>query len=284
MPINDFRKIAQSCRRLGYEGMGFSAFGEVFTHKDAVEIISSAKEMGFKNIETHTNGIALYKYDMEKLLTSGLDILKISFPGFGKEPFVRIFGVDRYEEFKMSVKILLETHRKINSKMRISFLPRTYLTMKQIQESEFYTQFIAEHLNDRINICDPTKVFETWGGVIKKSDMVNSMKLDINPLKSLYPLKKPFLCSNLLSYGVTVNGDVRVCNCKYDFSIETPEDPFLVGNIWDYESMEDLMKKNTDKANKLLSDFRNGKMPGLCKACAVYTPFDPNHKPFGKSS
>jgi len=272
MSIEDFTKIAHSCRNSGYEGIGFSSFGEVFTHKNAVDIICAAKDIGFKNIETHTNGIALHKFNIEKLLNSGLDILRISFPGFERDPFRKVFGVNRYEEFQESVTVLLETHRKTNSKMQILFLPRTYLARDEIYESEFFRRFVAGHLNERIAICDPIKVFDTWGGAIKKTDLVNGMKLDINPLKSLYPLKKPFLCSNLLNYGITVNGDVRVCNCKYDHSIGTSEDPFLIGNIWDFDNIAALMKNNADKINELLSDFRNGKMPELCKACAVYTP------------
>jgi MoaA/NifB/PqqE/SkfB family radical SAM enzyme len=115
--------------------------GELFMHKDAIEIIKTAKDVGFKHIGTFLNGILIHRFSAEDLLTSGIDALLISFPGFTADIYQEIFGVMKFDEFRKSIVELLETHKKINSEVFIIFEPRTYLTLKKIKESVFYQRF-----------------------------------------------------------------------------------------------------------------------------------------------
>jgi len=273
MKVEEFKYIAESAVKLGYENLDLtSPSGELFVSNNAIKIIQIAKEAGFKHIGTFTNGILIHRFKTEELLTSGIDVLLISFPGFNDKIYEEIFGVKKYREFEKSTIELLEIHKKINSRVMIIFEPRTYLTLRQIKESDFYKNYLSQFISDKIFIKEPLRVFDSWGGEIRQKDLIRGMKVDRNPLKSIYPLKKVFLCIRLLSIGVLANGDVRLCNCRYDSTIETEKDSLCIDNIKKYESFIDLMIKNEKKINKIKTDFIHGKLPALCKNCPFYIP------------
>jgi hypothetical protein len=119
---------------------------------------------------------------------------------------------------------------------------------------------------------ETVKVFHSWAGQVKSENLFKGMKADINPIKSICPLKKVYLCKRLLEIGILVNGDVRFCNCIYDSSIETPTDSLFIDNIFKYNNFSELMSNNIDKINKILSGFIHGKIPALCKKCPDYHP------------
>jgi hypothetical protein len=273
MATEVFKGIAESAVKIGYKNLDLTPLsGEFFIHNNAAELLKTAKNAGFKHIGTFTNGILLQKHNIEELLKSGLDVLLISFPGFNDKIYEEIFGVKKYREFEKSTIELLETHKKINSDVFIIFEPRTYLTLKQIKTSEFYKSFVSKFVSDKVFIKEPLRVFDSWGGEIRQKDLIKGMKVDRNPLKSIYPLKKVFLCIRLLSIGVLANGDVRLCNCRYDSTIETEKDSLFIDNIKNYRDLEDLIYQNEVKINKIKTDFINGKLPELCKKCPFYMP------------
>jgi hypothetical protein len=132
--------------------------------------------------------------------------------------------------------------------------------------------FVSQFISDKVRITKPLRVFDTWGGEIKQNDLIKGMKVDRKPLKSVYPIKKVFLCNRMLSIGVLANGDVRLCNCRYDSTIETEEDSLFIDNVRNYNSFRDLIIKNENKINKIKSDFIHGELPALCKKCPFYIP------------
>lgn len=275
MPITEFTKIVESCVQMGYENLDLTSMGgEFFTNRDAVDFVEAGKNAGFKHIGLFTNGLLIHRFNIDKLLQSGVDVLLISFPGFSKELYRQIFNIDSFDDFKQSVELLLKSHHRLNSNVIIIFEPRTYLTKKQIEKSEYYNKAILPYLSDHIIMKEPLRVYDTWGGDINQSDLINGMKLDINPVKSIYPFKKVFLCCRIVMPGILANGDVRLCNCRYDATIESDKDSLYVGNLNNYKNFEDLIRKNEAKVYEILSDFINGKMPALCRQCPFFDPID----------
>ena len=273
MDLSRFRTIATSCVNLGYENLDLTSLGgELFTHPDALEIIRIAKKSGFKHIGAYTNAILIRRFQVEELLSSGVDALLISFPGFGGSYYREIFGVDAYAPFEDSVLRLLHAHRKLASRVSIVFEPRTYLTLRQIKNSPFYLDHLSRHVSDRIVLGEPLRVFDTWGGEISDSDLVGGMKADVNPIKSLSPLKKTYLCARVVLPGIQANGDVRLCNCRYDRTIETTDDDLFIGNIAGYDDLEALLADNCGKIASIWRDFRSGRLPALCRKCPFYLP------------
>lgn len=168
--------------------------------------------------------------------------------------------------------ILFETHKRLNSDVIIVLEPRTYLTKEQIERSDFYKEFVSQFVGERIVIKEPLRVFDTWGGEIRKRDLMDGMRLDVNPVKPLYPLKGSHLCCRILMVGILANDNVRLCNCRYDFTIETEMDALYLENLNGYCDFRELYLANQDKIEKIHSDFRNGKMPALCRKCPFYEP------------
>jgi Radical SAM superfamily len=273
MSFEVFGDVVRSAVSSGMENLDMTPLtGDLFTHERAVEMITAARQAGIRRIEAYTNGILLHRHDMARLVTSGIDPLYISFPGFEERQFEEIFGVRRFGEFKMSVDSLLAAHRDARSAMRIIFEPRTYLTHEQLIESEFFRDYLSRHISEVVKVEAGVKVFDSWAGTIRNGDLPGGMKVDLNPVKSIYPVKKVFLCQRLLTVGVLANGDVRLCNCRCDESIETETDSLFIANIKDYESFHSLIIENSGRIAKLRSDFIRGKLPVICRKCPFYAP------------
>ena len=276
MPPALFESVATSAVKLGYENLDLtSPGGELFVIKNVVTLIEVAKKAGFRHIGTYTNGMLLYRHDMERLLLSGIDALLISFPGFERHLFKEIYQVDKYDQFRKSISQLLEAHRRLGSNVFIVFEPRTYQSLREIEKSEFYKQVVGRYLNDRIKMTQPLRVFDTWADTIKKEDLNPGMKMDVMPLKSIYPLKNPYLCTRLYILGVCANGDVRLCNCIHDAAIESEQhDGLYIDNLHQHQGLEGLMAANKAKIDQIRSSFRAGKIPHPCRSCALYLPAD----------
>ncbi len=277
MNLDSFRSIAESSIRLGYEDLSLTSMsGELFTHENAVQIIKAAKAAGFNGIFCFTNGILIHKHNIEELLTSGITHIFISFPGFSEKLYEQIFKVSTFSDFKKSIQMLLKTHKSLDSKVKISFLPRTYLTLREIKDSEFYRSCISHYISDLVDMDEPLYFYDTWGGDIDSSQLVEGMTVDLNPLKSIHPFKKTYPCNMMLRFGILVNGDVRLCNCRYDSTIGTTKDSLYIGNIADHNNLESFMLANKVKIEKMRHEYINGNMPALCKKCPMYTPVDFN--------
>jgi len=273
LEVEEFRKIAESAVQSGYHSLNLCPLtGEIFIHPDAVPLIRLAKKAGFEHISATTNGILLYRHNLQELLQSGINQLVISFPGFTETSFAEIFGVRKFPEFIKSVSELLITHQKLDSKVMLCFAPRSYLTREQIMSSDFYKNIVSKFESNLIYLDNTIDIVDSWGGKIKSKDLVKGMKVDRSPIKSLYPLKKVYLCDRLLDVGVLANGDVRLCICRYDSTIETPMDPLFIDKLNNYSSFQELMIKNKEKINQIWADFITGNLPKICRKCPFYRP------------
>lgn len=272
MPIDSFSEVVHSAVDLGYTNLDLTSLGgEILLHPEVATIACIAKQAGLRHIGAFTNGILFYRHNIETLLET-INVLLVSFPAFDPVVYREIFQVDSYSEFEKSITLLLKKHREMDSSTSIIFEPRTYLTQEEIARSPFYKKVISPYLNERILLREPLRVFDTWGNDIKQKDLPAGMVADINPAKSVWPLKKSYPCCRLFIPGVLVNGDVRLCNCRYNATIETGLDPLVIGNLRDYRSLADLIVVNKGKIDRLLHDFCRGKMPVLCKKCPFYSP------------
>ena len=97
-------------------------------------------------------------------MRSGVTSILISSPGFSESLYEEIFQVKKFGDFKESIRALLEAHRAIGSKVKIAFEPRTYLTLPEILESEFYKNCVSQYIRDLVYINEPLYFYDTWGG------------------------------------------------------------------------------------------------------------------------
>jgi predicted nucleotidyltransferase len=274
LSLGEFRHRAEAAVASGLHYLDLTPVtGELFLHKEAVAIIREAKRTGFRHVGTYTNGILLRKHGVKEILESGLDVLLISFPGFDRRAYKLVYGVEKYDDFEQSIRELLDVHATTKSEVYVIFEPRTYLTLRQIERSEFYRGHLAPRLGERVILRQPVRVFDTWGGEIRRKDLPRGMKLRAISVKSLAPLKRVHPCVHLYSMGVLVNGDVRLCNCRYDSTIETAKDSLRLDNLMNCDGdLVSLLKANRTKIAGIRADFVRGKLPELCKRCPFYSP------------
>lgn len=274
LTLDEFRRRASTAVAFGFRALELTPVtGELFVHPDAVAFIREAKRLGFASVRTYSNGILLHRHGAKSVLESGLEALSISFPGFGKQIYREIYGVDKYDEFELSIRELLKVHFQIRSKVIISFDPRTYLTEEQIRQEPFYRDVLAPHIGDTVRVNKPTLHFDSWCGSVQPGDMPAGMRIDAVPLKSLAPLKKVHACAHLFFLGVLANGDVRLCNCRYDKTIQTEGDSLLLGNLATTNGdIGEFLKTACSKVARVREDFRSGHLPGACRSCSFYLP------------
>ncbi len=271
---SDFRRRARGAVAFGFKHLELTPVtGEVFVHPEAVALIREGKDSGFESVRTYTNGILIHHHGAREILQSGLDALSISFPGFDKTVYREIYGVDKYDEFELSVRELLEMHSRIDSKVSVSFDPRTYLTEEQLSQSAFYTDVITPHLGERVKLNKPNRFFDDWCGSIGQRHMPMGISVSKVPIKSLAPLKRVHLCGHLFFIGILANGDVRLCNCRYDRAIQTPEDSLLIGNLDSSGGdVAEFLSAKQGLISQVREDFQGGRLPAACRSCSFYAP------------
>ena len=106
----------------------------------------------------------LNKLDIKRLLHSGITALKISFPGFDRQIYKDVYGVDRFMDFDLSLKSLLREHKELDSEVKVVLEPRSSLSMKELMDSEYYQANIASYIKDIVYMNKPIVRYDTWGG------------------------------------------------------------------------------------------------------------------------
>lgn len=165
MALEKYESIIKSAYDMGYRRLNLTSMGgELFVHDKALEAIEMARAVGFETIETYTNGILLNKLDIKRLLNSGITTLKISFPGFDRQIYKDVYGVDRFEEFEKSLMMLLRIHNELNSNVKIVLEPRSPMSMDELMSSEYYRKNIASYIKNIVYMNKPIVRYDTWGG------------------------------------------------------------------------------------------------------------------------
>lgn len=164
MPLDKYSAIMQSGFEMGYRRLSLTPMGgELFVYDKAIDAIEMARDIGYETIETYTNGILLHKFDLKRLLRSGISTIKISFPGFDRQIYREVYGVDRFDEFVKSISMLLEAHKSVDSKVKIVLEPRSPMPLGSLLASEFYVEKIKPYITQIVYMNKPIFRYDTWG-------------------------------------------------------------------------------------------------------------------------
>ncbi|PIR87909.1 MAG: hypothetical protein COU10_02020 [Candidatus Harrisonbacteria bacterium CG10_big_fil_rev_8_21_14_0_10_45_28] len=230
--------------------------GEIFLDKKAIERIKFLRSFEeIKEISFYTNGIFLNNFDVEELLTSGVNNITVTFGGTDREEYREIFGVDMFERVSGNLIKLGEANRRLKNPVSIAISFRTSKKLSLFTKTDL---FKALSKNFRI---DYQYNYHSWGGLIGQNDLKGEMRM--SPL-SANKIKEP--CG--LSYsGVRVawNGDVTPCWCgdiEVDLKIGNIMKNALI-DIWRGEKMKNFRKSFFDR-----------KPPLICRKCEHYSGLD----------
>ncbi len=101
-------KIIESLKTLGVKILSFSAKGEIFTRKDAIDIIKKAKEMGF-SYSINSNGLAIDKQYAKAIKELNPYSVIIGIDTVNDEEYHTIRGIkDGVDRVRNNIKLLLE--------------------------------------------------------------------------------------------------------------------------------------------------------------------------------
>ena len=214
-----------------------------------------------ERIDFFTNAINLgVNENHRRLLDTGIREISLSIGGFERELYVKMMGVDRYDEMLNGVHLLLEENAARGGPVRINIFIRGRMS------SWFTDDFLRivgpfideEYLRNNIHT---TKLYDNWSGLVKIEDLPAG--------SGFYPLghvrRKP--CNRMFEVAVLVNGDLRACDCR--FGAKGKHDELVFGNITQTSLAEAW---NGEKLRQLRRSFGRKEGAQVCHACNVYSP------------
>ncbi len=258
-----YLRVLKEYRGMGGENISFTSIvGEPFIDTNIIDRIRKAKEFGFKDIYTYTNGILLYRYDIKALLRSGINHLIISTSPFEKGKFERLYRNRDYDKLLEGLQKVLMINQQIGRPVKVEIAFRSDISLRKALLLNDYQKFIRPYINDeRKEISILVKGYDNWSGMIKHKDLFGEMELASIPKYKLHPCSRTFSCM------VMWDGYVRGCSCR--FSNFDDEDNLIIGNL------KDIDLKNIwfgDKVKQLRRSFVNNKLCITCRNCTMYTP------------
>jgi len=229
--------------------------GEPTVDKDFLEKINySAKKKNITEIECYTNGILLDKFDINKIITSGLTKLSISTALGSKDAYKRLYGKDYFERvYRNIVNTIKENKHRID----VELLLRLDKPFERFYKSNIYKTLLKYLPKKKIKILEDD--WFDWQGIIKQDDLPHGHQFVDNKL-----LDKRTPCYALYrKLTVLVDGTMQVC------STTSLEPELQSSNILNYDNLEDafLDKKFVEIRNNWLT---KKEIPQCCQTCNHY--------------
>lgn len=245
--------------------------GEPLIDPMLVEKLAYAKGKGIATIWFSSNGILLERPGLAEELVKYSDSIGISIPGFNREDYKRVFGVDKAEHVLRGVIALAEAKRAANSPVKIALMLRIDRPLEEVMQDEGMRQ-LAPYLEDGTLHIPEEQIrgdnMFTWGNVITDEQLPGDMK--IKPAEEFDPDRRP--CRNIFNdVSILTDGKVRVCSCQY---MNTNYDELVIGDIQTHHLREILLGETH---TALMRDQAEGRWAPVCRNCSIYQPIQFSH-------
>lgn len=251
MTVETAEIVAQQSKDLHqkYKLISIVGFGEPLCNKQLPEIIKVFKDADIaERIDIITNGSLLTNELTDRLLDSGLDVLRVSLQGINSEAYKRICGVDiDFNEFYNRLSYFYE---KAAGKCKV-YVKIADVALSHGEEEKFYNMF--EGITDRMYIEKIKPVYDMIDYSETQKDMTTDRRGVRHEQRKVCP--QPFYVLNILA-----DGEVIPCTALYK--------PIMLGNVKKI-SLRDMWE------GKLLRDFRLTMLNGGrftfhgCKRCCA---------------
>lgn len=234
----------------------FIRWGEPTLHKNFIEYIKRAKELGII-VHFNTNGSLLNIETMEQIVGYGLDSIKFSFQGIDEKSYAEMRNKQYFNTLLSTIKTLYQIRGESEKPYIHIASTITYETKEQV-----------ENFKNRVKrYCD----LVTVGRTILEHIDVENVKLNKEDKDRLIKLKskesvikKHFNCCPEVfdKLSINWNGDVTACSSDYDNSM-------IIGNIHN-NSLIDIWKCDIANKFRTILSNRNYEKIELCKGCYDY--------------
>jgi hypothetical protein len=213
-----------------------------------------------------TNGILLRRADIRRLFfeyASRMRItMNISLPGFEREMFERVFNVAWDDSILHGIEDLLRRNRDLGYPLDINLALQP--DCGGVITGANFRKFILPNIRLK-NILLDSRVVDNWCGQIEEDHLTGSMLLR----RKIGFQKIP--CEYLLDghLDILMNGDVRLCGCRY--GAEGKHDELVIGNIMRQRLSEIWFGGGP---GRLCERFLSMDIPRVCRECSLYTTVD----------
>ena len=185
----------------------YGNYGDPFLCNDIFEIVSYAKQLGYKYIFTNTNGILLNKDYAQKAIDAGFDSIRISVNAGTAETYSKIHGVKPsvFNDVLENLKYLDEYRKKANKNLilSVSFVMIDY----NKNEIQLLKELVSPYIDDFLvfTLMNPRYAFLDMDLLQKQEVMLGCAKKDIKGcnriFNSIYVNQEGFMTTCALDEG-----------------------------------------------------------------------------------
>ena len=261
MPLELFRSAVDQYAALGGAEVDLTPIvGDPFADAHLFERLDYAlARPGIRRVHFFTNAIAMRPELHGRLLACGERLrVYISFGGFDRETYRRVFGVDRFEAAAGNMRALIAEKARSGARLGIQVNLRC--------PSENRHGELWEYLSGMLNrgVIDMTWMsqYDSWAGQIKDSELAEA-GLAPRPM----PVKRGPCHRLLTSPVVLVDGRVNACACR-DVEAE-----LIIGDLKS-QPLGDVLA--SDALRELVEKHDRGDFPDVCRRCTYYDSLYPD--------
>lgn len=157
MTIKMIKEISSQAKEFPdpFKLVSFMGHGEPLLNPHLPEMVNIIKESGIaKRIDIITNGSLLTRERGQQLISSGIDVIRISLQGINSKSYKRIAGVDiNFDEFLGNLKYLYD-----NKKQAKIYVKTMDVSLEEDQKEIFYNTFT--NISDRMFIDKVKPVYD----------------------------------------------------------------------------------------------------------------------------
>lgn len=239
-----------------YKVMEMFSFGESLCNPNLEQMISMAKEAEVADkINFTTNGLLINKDRADKLIASGVDIIRISLQGLDAQAYKKTCGINvDFDRFIDSLKYLFDNRGNISVRMKIA-----NIAIADVPEGEKRFKEIFGPIADSIFI---EKIIPMYADIDYNTIDGEIYEKAINGRENIKQKEIHTVCNRpFYRFRVAADGKVTAACC------DIPND-FYFGNIYE-DSLVNIW--NGEKRKQLLKMQLEGKrfMHPICKQCTI---------------
>ena len=241
----------------------FCHAGEPFLNKELLDMVKLVSDADMISM-VGTNGTLFNEKNIEKIFTSGLDFLQISFDGFSKETYEKYRVGANFEKVMEGIRQLAEKKKVLKSRkpfIELTFLINAYNIHEINAADQYFSSLGIRFRTKQTNL----NVHRRLDGKTKEE---LSKWIPFNTRYSMYEMKtdgtivnkEPIRnkCATCLKPVVNCKGEILLCCHDIYKTID-------LGNIKDVNFKQ---MWNSPQYTKLREQAAKRKLP-LCKKCGI---------------
>jgi radical SAM protein with 4Fe4S-binding SPASM domain len=221
-----------------------------------IKICSNQKNI--KEIFLYTNGIFIHRFDLKKLLQSGLTRIAISTYVGNAEKYKKYYGKNHYSQVIENIINLSKLNNELGKPINITLHLRVDLPKDKWQENPDFIQISKLVGQENISWLE---TYENWSGKIEADDIPEGCTL--SEIVSIDEKKKSPCFEMYRRIHVLSDGAVGVCSCR-DIDAEI--------NIGDLNKQNLKELWTGGKLKSYRDNWKQGILPDICKNCDRYQP------------